>query len=184
MIITSWNVRRLNGPPTQNKVVNVCRQHNISIFGVLKAKLKLDRVHSFIHRKFRNWDWCSNFEQINGGRILVVWNPSLVECTSLEITPQVIHCNILDKVTSKKFVCSFVYGANTVAARRELWISLFIMGQNMNDPWIVLGDFNSILSLRDRNDGILPYNSDMDDFLTRNTLLGLEDAPSVGSHFT
>lgn len=92
MIIGTWNVRGLNEPLTRNKVASLTRQHNVAIFGLLESKLKLDRVPSFMHRKFRDWKWCSNLEQIEGGRILVIWNPSLIDCTPLEINSQVIHC--------------------------------------------------------------------------------------------
>lgn len=40
MKMAVWNVRGLNGPLTQNKVAKLCRQHNISIFGLLETKVK------------------------------------------------------------------------------------------------------------------------------------------------
>lgn len=62
MNFAAWNVRGINGPPTQNKVVNLCRQHNVSIFGLFETNLKLEIVHSFMHKKFRGWRWCTNLE--------------------------------------------------------------------------------------------------------------------------
>lgn len=160
MNIGSWNVRDLNGPLTQNKVADLVRQHNLTIFGLVETKLMLDRIHSFMHRKFRDWSWCSNLNTVEGGRILIMWNPLLVDCNPRDITKQAVHCSIVDKTTSKKFACSFVYGFNIVADKRELWSSLISWGINNYDPWILLGDFNSTLFLDDRMDGIPIYNSD------------------------
>lgn len=98
---------------------------------------------------------------MEGGRILIIWNPRLINCTPLEFSSQAIHCQIFDKVTSKQFVCSFVYGFNTVAARRDLWNSLISWGINNNEPWILLGDFNSTLSIDDGQSGVQIANSNM-----------------------
>lgn len=154
------------------------------MFGLLETKLKLDKVTSFMHRKFRGWDWCSNLEQVTGGRILIIWNPNLIECTPLSFSPQVIHCQVTDKVASKKFICSFVYSFNTVAERADLWNSLISWGVNNNEHWILLGDFNSTLNAEDRLSGIPIANSDMDAFVSCTTVLGLEDMFSIGKKFT
>lgn len=137
-----------------------------------------------MHRKFRDWDWCSNLELVDGGKIVVIWNPKLVDCTPLEISSQVIHCNIVDKVTTNTFVCSFVYAFNTVAARGNLWSSLISSGINNYEPWMLLGDFNSTLSIEDRMGGVQIANSDMDEVISCATMLGLEDAYSMGNQFT
>lgn len=124
MIFASWNVRGLNGPLTLNKVVTLCRQHNISLFGLQETKLKLEKVDTFVFRKLRGWKWISNHEEYDGGRLLVVWNPSIIDCVPLEITAQVIHCSITDKVSSISFICNFVYGLRSIPDIRDLWASL------------------------------------------------------------
>lgn len=80
MNFASWNVRGLNRPLTQNNVVQLSRQHNLSFFGLMETKLKLESVKHFMFRKFKGWKWCSNLDVVEGGRILLIWNPDLVEC--------------------------------------------------------------------------------------------------------
>lgn len=46
-----------------------------------------------------------------------------------------------------------------------------------------MGDFNSTLSIDDRLGGNQIANSDMEGFLSCTTVLGIEDAFSVGSHY-
>lgn len=141
-------------------------------------------MQSFMHRKLRDWKWFSNSELVEGGRILIIWNENLVDYTPLETTEQVIHCRILDKITSKSFICSFVYGFNLVATRRDLWSNMISWGINSAEPWILLGDFNNTLSLIDRMDGIQIANSDQEEFLACATTLGLQDAFSLGHQYT
>lgn len=85
MIIGAWNVRGLNGLLTQDKTANLAWQYNISIFGLLVTKLRTEMVQSFMHARFGGWEWCSNLDIVDGGRILVIWNPNLIECTPLDI---------------------------------------------------------------------------------------------------
>lgn len=121
---------------------------------------------------------------VDGGRILIIWNPNLVVCEPLEILSQVIHCKLKDKTTSKSFNCSFVYGASSLFEKRDLWSSLICWGINHEDPWILLGDFNSTLYPNEREGGTNPITIEREEFLLCATTLGIEDTAFVGSFFT
>lgn len=144
----------------------------------------MEKVEHIMHRKFRGWSWCSNHENIDGSRILIIWNSVLVNSVPLEITSQVIHWKVVDRTTSKSFICNFVYGLHNIPRRRDLWSSLLNWGMSNNQPWIVLGDFNSILWLEDRQGGVTHSTAKIEDFLSCTISLGLEDVYSVGSHYT
>lgn len=46
-----------------------------------------------------------------------------------------------------------VYGANTIAVRRQLWQELSMIKSQMEVvPWIVCGDFNTKLYMSERSD--------------------------------
>ncbi|XP_070026485.1 uncharacterized protein LOC142182242 [Nicotiana tabacum] len=49
---------------------------------------------------------------------------------------------------------SFVYGYNTARGRRVLWETLRHISTYTIEPWIILGDFNVILSTKDRINGL------------------------------
>lgn len=55
---------------------------------------------------------------------------------------------------------------------------------NHTDPWILLGDFNSILFSDDRQGGNSPSLAEIEDIQSCTTTLGLEDAYSIGNLFT
>lgn len=108
----------------------------------------------------------------------------MVTCEPLLLTPQVIHCRVLNKTTSEVFLCSFVYGLHTVVHRKDLWSSLISWGINHFDPWVILGDFNSIISPNERRGSNPPTHAEMEDFISCVTTLGLEDVNSIGNFYT
>lgn len=63
---------------------------------------------------------------------------------------QMVTCSILLD-GAEEFFCSFVYAANGVQERKELWSDI----KNHRDllivfkqPWLVFGDFNKILDMK------------------------------------
>jgi len=76
----------------------------------------------------------------------------------------------------------FAYGYNTISARRALWKDL--KRWCPSSPWIVLGDFNSILSQDDKHNGEHVSNYEVSDFRECCADLGLADLNATGCHFT
>ena len=46
----------------------------------------------------------------------------------------------------KSWVCSAIYASPTPMVREELWLYLGNIGRSMDKPWLLLGDFNEVLS--------------------------------------
>jgi hypothetical protein len=80
------------------------------------------------------------------------------------------------------FTTTFIYGFNTITARRALWEDLRRWG--MKSPWILLRDFNSILSQDDKHNGEPVSNYKTSDFRVCCSDLGIADLNSMGCHFT
>ncbi|XP_019248341.1 PREDICTED: uncharacterized protein LOC109227596 [Nicotiana attenuata] len=77
---------------------------------------------------------------------------------------QLVHCKVEDK--ESQFACeiTFVYGMNTQQERQELWRILKQINSSITEPWMVIGDFNAILSVHDRVNGLPVKQSEMEDF--------------------
>ncbi|XP_062110644.1 uncharacterized protein LOC133822358 [Humulus lupulus] len=77
-----------------------------------------------------------------------------------EIEFQQKHREIRQLILSKKvglvpnktgrFLVTFVYGYNVESFREQLWKDLQDLAGGITEPWMVIGDFNEILSLQDR----------------------------------
>lgn len=79
---------------------------------------------------------------------MVGWRPEAFSIDVLYVSTQLIHCKIEPSAPCPGFFCSLVYGYNERAAREALWRALEAV--KTDDPWIVMGDFNSVLNLDER----------------------------------
>ncbi|XP_062100689.1 uncharacterized protein LOC133806613 [Humulus lupulus] len=66
--------------------------------------------------------------------------------------PQLVHCKIRVCGQQKMFFATLVYGSNSMGERKKLWDKLANIGQ-LNNPWIIFGDFNAMFSFQERNGG-------------------------------
>lgn len=182
MIIRCWNVRGLNNPLKQHEVVNLMRKHKLDVCCFLETKLVSSKVSSMRQFRLNNWKVLSNAAAASTARIVVFWNPTTVNIELLDFSAQGLHVLISNLVHQFKFYASFVYGFNTIIARRALWDDL--RNWSPNSPWLILGDFNSLLSQSDKHRGELVSTYETSDFRQCCSDLGLSDLNYSGSHFT
>ncbi|KAL0305338.1 UNVERIFIED_CONTAM: hypothetical protein Scaly_2988000 [Sesamum calycinum] len=133
---------------------------------------------------FPGWCQTNNFDVIASGRILIIWNPAVIDPVPKDISPQVIHCRAKNKSSQLFFYISFTYGLYTVVHRRSMWEKLLELGQPMNMPWLILGDFNCVKSPTEKQLGATPTWYELKDFADCCLSLGLNDAPTTGCYFT
>ena len=153
MICASWNIRGFSLALKQNGVRHVIKEHRVDVLAILDSKVNVPKLDWIMKVKFPGWKQVNNFDQHAAGRICVIWNPAKVDLVSLGGSSQVIHCNVTCLVTSKSVCMSFIYGLHSIVARRPLWNNLKDFGLRCSMPWILLGDFNSILSAEERING-------------------------------
>ncbi|KAL0294975.1 UNVERIFIED_CONTAM: hypothetical protein Sangu_3207300 [Sesamum angustifolium] len=65
-----------------------------------------------------------------------------------------------------------------------MWEKLLDLGQPMNMPWLILGDFNCVKSPTEKQLGVTPTWYELKDFADCCLSLGLNDAPTTGCYFT
>ncbi|XP_033513491.1 uncharacterized protein [Nicotiana tomentosiformis] len=113
-----------------------------------------------------DWSFHFDYTQVPNGRIWLGRKQSCVALTILESTPQVVHCHVENK--SSQFQCkiSFVYGYNIAGGGRGLWETLRHISTYTIEPWIILGDFNAILSTEDKVNGLPVHVNETIDFQT------------------
>ncbi|XP_026450801.1 uncharacterized protein LOC113350913 [Papaver somniferum] len=76
-----------------------------------------------------------------------------------------------------------IHGANLALDRRELWQELELMS-TYNLPWLVIGDFNMILSVDEKKGGRSPIKTSMLEFNHCLQSCGLINAPKSGLSFS
>ncbi|XP_011016272.1 PREDICTED: uncharacterized protein LOC105119785, partial [Populus euphratica] len=142
----------------------------------------LSKVSSMQQFRLKKWKVHSNAEVASSARIVVFWNPATVHVELLDVSAQGLHVLISSRVHQFSIYATFVYGFNTLLARRTLWSDL--RNWNPNSPWIILGDFNSVLSQDDKHNGEAVSTYETADFRQCCSDLGLIDLNYSGCHYT
>ena len=97
----------------------------MDVFSLLESKLSAVKVASMQKFWLKNWKFLSNAEVAgNIARVIVFWNPSSVLVDLIASSVQGLHVSICILVHQVSFIATFVYGFNTVVARRALWNDL------------------------------------------------------------
>lgn len=173
--ILCWNVRGLNEDARQFKVKSLLRNYKVSIAGLLETKVRSCNFSKLL-RNFDGLDYIDNYDNSLNGRLLVFWNKSIVSVNCLFRSNQLVHCYVT--FTAQQFSCyvSFVYAENEPVDRIPLWLDLGRVGQNMVEPWLILGDFNTTLHQDERvrdGEGVLGDVSELETFTGQFELLDL-----------
>ncbi|XP_026459749.1 uncharacterized protein LOC113360455 [Papaver somniferum] len=111
------------------------------------------------------------------GNLWLFWNVSLS-------TPQVISMSIqIVTVSIREVLVSSVHAHVKKSQRKFLWSEMEIISQ-LQKPWVVLGDFNAIISLEEKFGGKSPNRISMMDFIHCLNECNLIQAPSTGQQYT
>ena len=123
----------------------------------------------------RGWNYFSNFEANDSGRIVVVWDPT-VTLLIYNATAQSVTCGITILSQNITLAVTFVYGFNLVEDQRSIWTNLADLHDSTpvsNHPWCVLGDFNQMMRSSHHSNHL---SSVIDDSAMDEANLGMQDA--------
>ena len=184
--IASWKVRGMNQPPKQKEVRQIVSENKLCICAVLESHVDSSRLKDLCSRVFFKWHWISNANLcVKGPRIILGWDPNVVDLMLISLSDQVIHSQVFLKDVKKTVMCSFIYAHNRYDQRRVLWDNLrmhkaFVHSQ----PWCIMGDFNAALSLQDFSMGCSTIDIAMREFKDCVEDIGVSDVNQIGLHFT
>ncbi|KAI3682958.1 hypothetical protein L1987_83365 [Smallanthus sonchifolius] len=184
--IACWNIRGLGRPLKQREVRDFINDNKIQVCAILESHVDVSNLLGVCNNICRKWNWSSNGDICSKGtRILLGWNSDCVDVMVLSQTPQVIHVQIVFKEDKKAMYCSFIYASNDYIIRRHLWESLNVHKAFVScNPWIIMGDFNSALSLEDKAMGSSKISTGMKDFNECVEKIEVSDVNSMGFHYT
>ncbi|KAJ6399844.1 hypothetical protein OIU84_015495 [Salix udensis] len=85
---------------------------------------------------------------------------------------------------SQSFFISFVYAKNLRSKRKIFWDELCEVASILDGPWVLGGDFNAVLNVKESKDGDNPNQGSMEEFGSCLLDCGLLDAGYEGNDFT
>ncbi|XP_060210448.1 uncharacterized protein LOC132637368 [Lycium barbarum] len=97
---------------------------------------------------------------------------------------QMITCDVVYIPLQLSFRVSIVYAYNTREERRELWDEIEMQSIACLKPWLLLGDFNSVLHMDDRLGGNPVTLPKVTDFQNCINTSGLLEVPHQGQKYT
>ncbi|XP_070025132.1 uncharacterized protein [Nicotiana sylvestris] len=164
MIISSWNIRGLNKRYKQNELKAFFLNLNITLLGCLETRINPRSVNK-VKIKFSK-DWKKHLVEAisNNKRIWLFWKESMVQVHIHLATPQMLHYQVKEKGSNFSGYITFVYGKNKINERRDLWEQLRQIHSNMQEAWLVIGDFNNVLSVHDQLNGQPMHQTELVEF--------------------
>ncbi|XP_074314069.1 uncharacterized protein LOC141649273 [Silene latifolia] len=158
-------------------------QNSVGLFGLLETKVKPLSLNSVRANVCDGWSVSTNTSWHIGGRIWVLWNPTIFQVQFLYYSAQLIHMLVTEISSNVHFFCSMVYAFNDTTERKTLWTDLNNLASSISSPWIVCGDFNCVLSPSERLGG-QTSEEEMEDFQACIDNCALIDSPAIGSFYT
>ena len=191
MIITTWNVRGMQQPFQQPVVVDFVKTNRVDVMGLIETKLLEKNIGWFMSRYFPAWKYVFVLvspdprrpNKLITCRMLLLWNPCMINLDVVSIEEQVIHTKIRCTRSRNEFYFSLVYGLHSPEIRQILWDSLVNFGMQ-GEPYLISGDFNAIMHVDERRGRKKPDNREMDGPIRACARLGIQDTPCTGCTFT
>ncbi|KAL0309433.1 UNVERIFIED_CONTAM: hypothetical protein Sradi_5885600, partial [Sesamum radiatum] len=154
----------------------VRKQHYLDFLAIMEPMVSIDG--QFMVRRLGFLDVVSNC----GNQIWFFWGPD-VRCQVLVDREQLLHVRLESNKWPKPLFVTAVYAKCDTVERRALWDALraVLVGAS---PWIVGGDFNTVLSPDERSGGSAPSGIAMSNFHYVIADSALVDAGYVGSPYT
>ncbi|XP_071713963.1 uncharacterized protein [Rutidosis leptorrhynchoides] len=160
--------------------------NKLSMCAILESHVNVSKLTGVCSYVFPNWQWTSNNNVCQKGtRIILGWDPGIVNVMVLSSSEQVMHCQVIFVHDNSHIFISYIYAANYYSDRRKLWNELTLHHRYVRDfPWVLMGDFNSSLHLDDSTSGSSKITISMRKFRECIDSIQVTDLNHMGLHFT
>ena len=141
--VLSWNVRGLNNPARRSSIRLFMQACNAAL--VCLQESKLDSVAASLVCNTLGPGF-GGFEALPAvgtrGGILMAWKPDVLRVMVVHRGKFSITANVLSLVDGKAWMVSSVYGPHAVDDKVRFLQEIELIGQQVQHPWIINGDFN------------------------------------------
>lgn len=184
----AWNMRGFNMPRKQTVVQNWIQAFKPCFGCFLETRVQESNSGPVLNNVVPGWSSLTNYDHHRLGRIWVCWSADVV-ITPILKNSQHITCSVTIANKGITMVCSFVYASKYSSERRLLWTDLCYVRSTLlppSTPWIVIGDFNEILTMADhsRATDYAINRAGMNDFQNVVEFCDITDLSSSGPGYT
>lgn len=152
-MMLTWNVRGLNKKSRHNEIWAHLKTLGVSCIALLETKVKKNNATKVRQIFGHDWDWLDNYDNHPNGRIWLMWKRNEMSIKVCDRSDQHIHVNFYNIAGKRMYWLTIVYAQNQLANRRILWKEIQKLVGNITEQWMVIGDFNNVLTVNDRVGG-------------------------------
>ncbi|KAK5793701.1 hypothetical protein PVK06_034854 [Gossypium arboreum] len=137
--------------PTKNFIRAFCEyneEHKSDIACLVETKVSGKKANDIIEKLGFNFSHQVEAVGFSGG-IWVGWKDS-IHIRIIQNHPQFIFLCVNNLIPDKSILISFLYGSPNGSKRKLLWEGLQSIAPHNFTPWLIMGEFNAILSLPDK----------------------------------
>ncbi|KAL9669524.1 hypothetical protein QQ045_007071 [Rhodiola kirilowii] len=175
-----WNARGIMNIGTIDYLKSIMAQHQIDLCVILEPMSNSDQLANLaLKLKFGHSLHCSP----SNTHIWLLWNDN-VRVTEVTHSSQHITVSVYIVPTDNDILCSFVYGSLDSNTRRELWDDLNMVAANYDKPWLICGDFNALLSWKEKKGRNNKKGRSIREFNEFLASAGVNDAGFKGNSYT
>lgn len=150
-----WNCRGLSARDTSDYIFKLIRIHKPSLVCLVETRANSGRIDRFRFKIPRSWHWAAIEADGYSGGIFILWNKSLGHVTPIVASRRALHIVISSSVF-KNCVISIVYNSTFSRKQCLLWNELSKISK-LHLPWLIIGDFNAVLSRNEFKGGNFFY---------------------------
>lgn len=184
MKLVTWNTRGLNKIHKQKELKLFMKENKVSIIAVIEHKVKENVASRIIQKIAPGWKFEANYEHTDKGRLWVLWDPQVIDCTMMSQSDQYIQCRVVMRSNTMVFILVAIYGLHNIHDRLKLWEDLRVLVTGAQEPMICMGDFNAVLAGEDRPQGSQVQEVEVKDFSDFMLDMGMTELKSVGRPYT
>ncbi|XP_075091749.1 uncharacterized protein LOC142171925 [Nicotiana tabacum] len=180
----SWNSEGLNKRYKQKEIAIYLKENKVKLVGIVETRAKEHNASKISRKIAPRWEFETNYASAVSGRVWILWDSAVYHIKSIQQEAQLLHCNMVSRNQAIDRNMTAVYGYNTIEMRKELWQQLAGISQKVSKPWIIWGDFNSILCPQDRLYSTAVTSMEIKDFAECVQNLMLNELPWKGDYYT
>ena len=143
-----WNVRGTGARSFPTLIKDLTNFHKLDFIALFETRCGGDKAVRIASRLGFNNMHLVDAEGYKGG-IWCLWSDKLRKVEIIETSNQYVHIRITNR-DLKSWLMTLVYASPQGARRRELWRKLARLGENIQEPWCLGGDFNATLLASER----------------------------------
>ncbi|XP_062006021.1 uncharacterized protein LOC133723219 [Rosa rugosa] len=175
-----WNARGAGSENFRSAIADLVKIHSVDVLAICEPRVQFSKACASLRLLGFSDSRVVEADGFSGG-LWLLWNSSRIKIDFIDENFQ----SIFVKVTlpgKPSWMLTVVYASPTRTTRASLWPYLDHLSASFNLPWMLIGDFNELVSCADKNCG--PFTGrfgGLREWINRNAMI---DMGFHGSCFT